>query len=73
MIQLMPPFLNANATHGKGNDYVSFFDKGVVQVAAVHACVRRSGNRSGRWIQTFDFGRTKFHLSFIDLAYVDVV
>ena len=56
MIQLMPPFLDANATHGKGNDHVSFFNESVVEVAAVHACVRRSGNRSGRRIQTFDFG-----------------
>ena len=52
----MPPFLDPNATHGKGNDHVSLFDKGVVEIAAVHACVRRSGNRSGRRIQTFDFG-----------------
>ena len=56
MIQLMPPFLDPNATHGKENDYVSFFNESVVEVAAVHACVRRSGNRSGRRIQTFDFG-----------------
>ena len=55
-IQLMPPFLDSNATHGKGNDHVSFFNESVVEVAAVHACVRRSGNRSGRRIQTFDFG-----------------
>ena len=39
MIQLMPPFLDPNATHGKGNDHVSFFDKGVIQVAAVHASI----------------------------------
>ena len=56
MIQPMPPFFDANATHGKGDDHVSLFDESVVQVAAVHACVRRSGNRSGRRIQTFDFG-----------------
>ena len=52
----MPPFLDANATHGKGDDHVSFFNEGIVEVAAVHACIRRSGNRPGRWIQTFDFG-----------------
>ena len=56
MIQLMPSFLDADATHGKGDDHVSLFDEGIVEVAAVHARVRRSGNRSGRWIQTFDFG-----------------
>ena len=56
MIQLMPPFLDPNATHGKGDDHVSFFNEGIVEVAAVHACIRRSGNRPGRWIQTFDFG-----------------
>ena len=39
MIQLMPPFLDANATHGKGNDHVSFFNESVVEVAAVHACI----------------------------------
>ena len=30
MIQLMPPFLDADATHGKGDDHVSLFDKGIV-------------------------------------------
>ena len=56
MIQLMSPFLDPNATHGKGNDHVSLFDEGVIQIAAVHACIGRSRNRSGRRIQTFDFG-----------------
>ena len=56
MIQLMPPFLDADATHGKGDDHVSLFDKGVIQVAAVHASIGRCGDRSGRRIQTFDFG-----------------
>ena len=37
MIQPMPPFLDANATHGKGDDHVSLFDEGIVEVAAVHA------------------------------------
>ena len=39
MIQLMPPFLDPNATHGKGNDHVSFFNEGIVEIAAVHACI----------------------------------
>ena len=56
MIQLMPPFLDADATHSKGNDHVSLFDEGIVEVAAVHASVRRGGNRPGRRIQTFNFG-----------------
>ena len=56
MIQSIPSFFNANATHSKGDDYISLFDEGIVQVTAIHACIRRCGDRSGRWIQPFDLG-----------------
>ena len=36
------------------NDHIAFFDKGVVQVAAVHACVGGGTDRSGRRRQTLD-------------------
>ena len=56
MIQLMPPFLDPNATHGKGNDHVSLFDECVVQIAAVHAGIGGGADCAGRGIQTVDFG-----------------
>ena len=55
MIQLMPPFLDADATHGKGDDYVSLFDKGVVEIAAVHACIGRGADCSSRRVESVYF------------------
>ena len=49
-------FFQPYATHFKADDEVSLFDEGVVEVAAVHACIAGGADRSGRRVQTGDFG-----------------
>lgn len=44
------------ATHFKADDEITLFDESVIEVASVHACVTGSADRSGRWVQTEDFG-----------------
>ena len=55
-VESMTSFFQTYTTHFKADDEVSLFDESVVEVTAVHTCVAGSADRSGRWVQTGDFG-----------------
>ena len=44
----MAALFYADAPHLEGNDYISLFDEGVVQITTVHACIGGGADRSGR-------------------------
>ena len=47
---MSPPFY-IDTSHFKVNHNISLFNKSVIEITAVHACVGRSADSSGRWIQ----------------------
>ena len=50
----MPSGFYAHAPHLKVDDHIPLFDEGIVQVAAIHACVGGGADRSGRRRQALD-------------------
>ena len=55
-VESVTTLFKPHTTHFKADDEVPLFDESVVEVAAVHACIAGSADRSGRRVQTNDFG-----------------
>ena len=54
-VQGVAILFNFDSTHGKRNDQISLFNKGVVQITSIHSGVGGGGNRTGWRIQAVNF------------------